>query len=56
MDQEKLLLGGMPQSLKDRFGDAVNDLIQPRTPQNTKDSLALKEVEKRLKRQAKKQA
>jgi hypothetical protein len=30
MDQEKLLLGGMPQSLKDRFGDAVNDLIQPR--------------------------
>jgi hypothetical protein len=29
-------------------------LIQPRTPQNTKNSLARKEVEKRLKR-AKKQ-
>jgi len=28
-------IGGIPQTLKARFGDAVNDLIQPRTPQNT---------------------
>jgi hypothetical protein len=25
-------IGGIPQSLRDRFGDAVNDLIQPKTP------------------------
>jgi hypothetical protein len=54
-EEEKPSIGGIPQSLRDRFGDAVNDLIQPRTPQNTKSSLARKEVEKRLKRQAKKQ-
>src|SRR3954464_12175070 len=40
MDEEdKPSIGGIPQSLKDRFGDAVDDLIQPRTPQNTKNSL-----------------
>lgn len=55
IDEEELPpIGGIPQSLRDRFGDAVNDLIQPRSPQNTKDSLARKEVEKRLKRRAKK--
>lgn len=48
-------IDGIPQSLKDRFGDAVNDLIQPKTPTTKKDSLARAEVEKRLKRQAKKQ-
>jgi hypothetical protein len=37
-----------------RFGDAVNDGIPPRTPENTKNSLAGREAEKRLKR-AKKQ-
>jgi hypothetical protein len=52
-EEEKPSIGGIPQSLRDRFGDAVNDLIQPRTPQNTKSSLARKEIEKRLKRQAK---
>jgi len=51
-EEEKPAIGGIPQSLKDRFGDAVNDLIQPRTPQNTKNSLARKEVEKRLKRKS----
>jgi hypothetical protein len=51
-EEEKPSIGGIPQSLHDRFGDAVNDLIQPRTLQNTKTSLARKEVEKRLKRQA----
>jgi hypothetical protein len=54
-EEEKPTIGGIPQSLRDRFGDAVNDLIQPRKPQNTKNSLARREVEKRLKRQAKKQ-
>ncbi len=54
-EEEKPTIGGIPQSLRDRFGDAINDLMQPRTPQNTKNSLARKEVEKRLKRQAKKQ-
>jgi hypothetical protein len=50
-EEEKPSIDGIPQSLKDQFGDAVNDLIQPRTPTNTKDSLARKEIEKRLKRQ-----
>lgn len=47
-------IDGIPQSLKDRFGDAVNDLIQPKTPRTKKDSLARQEAERRLKRQAKK--
>lgn len=38
-EAEKPSIGGIPQSLKDRFGDAVNDLIQPRMPQNTRKSL-----------------
>jgi hypothetical protein len=53
-EEEKPAIGGIPQSLRDRFGDAVNELIQPRVPNNTKNSLARKEIEKRLKRQAKK--
>jgi hypothetical protein len=52
-EEEKPSIGGIPQSLKDRFGDAVNDLIQPKTPKTNKNSLARREVEKRLKRQAK---
>ncbi|MGY3406113.1 hypothetical protein ACVWZV_002226 [Bradyrhizobium sp. GM5.1] len=32
-DEEELpTIGGIPQSLRDRFGDAVNDLIQPKKP------------------------
>jgi len=46
-EEEKPSIGGIPQSLKDRFGDAVNDLSQPRTLQNI---LTRKEVEKRVKR------
>lgn len=54
LDEETLPpIGGIPKSLRDRFGDAVNDLIQPKNPETTKDSLARKEAEKRLKRQAK---
>ena len=29
-------IGGIPQSLRDRFGDAVNDLIQPKKPMRTR--------------------
>jgi hypothetical protein len=32
-EEEKPSIGGIPQSLRDRFGDAVNDLIQPKKPQ-----------------------
>lgn len=50
-DEEELpTIGGIPKTLRDRFGDAVNDLIQPRTPQTRKDSLARKEAERRAKR------
>jgi hypothetical protein len=32
-DEEELpKISGIPQSLRDRFGDAVNDLIQPKKP------------------------
>ena len=32
-DEEELpTIGGIPQSIRDRFGDAVNDLIQPKKP------------------------
>lgn len=51
-EEELPPIGGIPQSLRDRFGDAVNDLIQPRQPQTTKNSLARKEVERRQKRKA----
>jgi hypothetical protein len=51
MDEEKKpSIGEIPQSLKDRFGDAVNVLIQPKNPTTKKDSLDRKEVEKRLRR------
>lgn len=53
MDEEELpSIGGIPKSIRDRFGETVNDLIQPRNPQTKKDSLARKEVERRLKRKA----
>lgn len=45
-------IGGIPKSLRDRFGDAVNDLIQPKTAQ-TKSQLARKETERRAKRNQK---
>lgn len=31
-EEEKPSIGGIPQSLRDRFGDAVNDLLQPKKP------------------------
>lgn len=47
-------IDGIPQSIKDRFGGDVNDLLQPNVPKTKKDSLARQEVEKRLKREANK--
>lgn len=52
-EQELPSIGGIPKGLRDRFGDAVNDLIQPKTPQTTKTSLARKEVERRQRGKAK---
>jgi phage gp29-like protein len=38
-DEEELpKISGIPQSLRDRFGDAVNDLIQPKSPITRKRS------------------
>lgn len=31
-EEEKPSIGGIPQTLRDRFGDAVNDLLQPKKP------------------------
>lgn len=48
-------IGGIPKTIRDRFGDAVNDLLQPKTPVTQKDSAARKEAERRAKKKAKKQ-
>lgn len=54
IDEEELPpIGGIPTSIRDRFGDAINDLIQPKSPQTSKGSLARKEVERRLRRSKK---
>mgnify|MGYP007071573800 CR=1 FL=1 len=53
LDEAELpTIGGIPKSLRDRFGDAVNDLIQPKEAQTKKDSAARKEEERRAKREA----
>jgi hypothetical protein len=46
-EEEKPPISGIPQSLRDRFGDAVNALIQPRKPIVKKDSLANKFIKKK---------
>jgi phage gp29-like protein len=46
-ETEKPPIRGLPKDLRDRFGDAVNELIQPRTPKNLKSALAQKEIQKR---------
>ena len=45
--EETPSIGGVPQSLKDRFGDAVNDLIQPKNPVTRKNTLARNQADKR---------
>lgn len=56
MDESELpKIDGIPQSIKDRFGDTVNDLIQPKNPITKKDSLAREEAEKRARRKADKE-
>jgi hypothetical protein len=46
-EQELPAIGGIPQSLRDRAGDAVNDLSQPSKPIVKKNSPAAKEADKR---------
>jgi hypothetical protein len=35
-EEEPPKIGGIPQAIRDRFGDVVNDLIQPKKPQRKK--------------------
>lgn len=46
-EEDKPEIDGIPQTLRDRFGDAVNELIQPRSPKTKKDTLARREVDRR---------
>jgi hypothetical protein len=41
-EEEKPSIGGVPQSLRDRVGDVVTVLLQPRNPIIKKNSLARK--------------
>jgi phage gp29-like protein len=51
-DEEELpAIGGIPKTIRDRFGDAVNDLIQPRKPITKKGTPAREEADKREERQ-----
>jgi hypothetical protein len=51
-DEEELpKVDGIPKSIRDRFGDVVNDLIQPKNPVTRKDSAARAEADKRARRQ-----
>ncbi|OJW18783.1 MAG: hypothetical protein BGO51_15545 [Rhodospirillales bacterium 69-11] len=45
-------IGGIPKAVRDRFGDAVNDLIQPKKPMVRKDAPAAKEAQRRIDKQA----
>ena len=40
-------IGGIPKAIRDRFGDAVNDLIQPKTPIVRQGTPAAKEAQRR---------
>jgi hypothetical protein len=47
-DEDELpKMGGIPQTLLDRFGDVVNDLLQPRKPITKKGTPAREEADKR---------
>lgn len=45
-EEEKPKIEGIPQGLRDRFGDAVNALIQPKNPVTKKNSAAGKFVKR----------
>lgn len=50
-DEDELpKIGGIPQTLRDRFGDTVNDLLQPRNPITKKGTPARAEADKREER------
>lgn len=54
MDEQDLPpIGGIPKSIRDRFGDSVNDLLQPKNPITPTNSAGRKEAERRMKRKAK---
>jgi hypothetical protein len=46
-EEEQPAIGGIPQTLRDRFGDVVNDLIQPKNPITKKNTLARNEADRR---------
>lgn len=45
-EENKPKISGVPNSLRDRFGDAVNELVQPKNPIVKKDSSAGKKLNK----------
>jgi hypothetical protein len=49
-------IGGIPKAIRDRFEDAVNELVQPKKPIVTKGSPAAKEAQRRIDKQNKKGA
>lgn len=46
-EDEKPSITGVPKSLRDKYGDSVNDVVQPKSPTNVKDSAAKSEIDKR---------
>jgi len=44
-------IGGVPKAIRDRFGDAVNDLVQPKKPIVRKDAPAANEAKRRIDKQ-----
>jgi len=45
-EEQKPEIDGVPKSIRDRFGDAVNNLAQPKKPMTKKNSLARKYLDK----------
>lgn len=46
-EDEKPAITGVPKSLREKMGDQVNELVQPKSPTNVKDSAAKSEIDKR---------
>lgn len=49
-EEEKPSVSGIPQSLRDRVGDAVNELVQPKKPITKKNTPASKQAKKNEKK------